>query len=122
MAISAVCRNTDDMAPVKKTKHDRAKTYLREWRKHRGVSQETAADRLEIDPATLSRLENGKLPYNQDFLERAALAYGCEVTDLLTVNPLRPDPPRLIYDRLKAAPKATQDQALAILEAFLKAS
>ncbi len=86
------------------------------------MSQEVAADRVDIDKATLSRIERRELPYNQDFLEKLALAYGCEPSDLLHVNPLAPNPPRLIYDQLRNAPKATQDRALAILEAFLKAS
>lgn len=93
-----------------------------EWREYRGFSQEEACERMDISTSTLSRIENGKLPYNQDFLEKAALAYGCDVTDLLDLNPVKPDPPRLIYDQLRAAPQAMQDRALAILEALLKAS
>lgn len=94
---------------------------MREWRKHRGLSQAVAADRTDVDTSTFSRIERGELPYNQDFLEKLALAYGCDVADILTVNPLTPDPPRLIYDRLRQAPKQKQEQALAILDAFLKA-
>lgn len=110
-----------NMPPVKKAKHDRAATFMKEWRKYRKLSQAIAADRTDIDTSTFSRIERGELPYNQDFLEKLALAYGCDVADILTVNPLAPDPPRLIYDRLRQVPKLKQEQALAILEAFLKA-
>ena len=110
------------MPPVKKSKHDRARTFLREWRKFRQLTQARAAERVEIDEATLSRIERGHLPYNQDLLERLAHAYTCEVSDLLTINPMAPDKPRLIYDRLRAAPQDVQAQAVAVLEALLKAS
>lgn len=122
VADSSPCIENKKMPPVKKSKHRRTKTFLKEWRKFRDLSQEVASDRLEVDKATLSRIERGESPYNQDFLEKMALAYGCDPSDLLTVNPLAPDPPRLIYDKLRASSPATQERALAILEAFLKAS
>lgn len=108
------------MPPVKKTPVARSRTFFREWREHRSLTQQDAAERLEIDPATLSRLENGKSPYNQDTLERMALSYGCDPEDLLAINPKEPDKPRLIYDRLRRAPPDLQSTALDILEAFLK--
>lgn len=75
------------MAPVKKPPHVRRKHFLWEWRKHSGLSQEDAADRLEIDRSSISKYENGEVPYNQDLLERMAVIYGCEPADLLSVEP-----------------------------------
>lgn len=108
------------MAPVPKPKHDRAPNFLRQWRKFRKLSQETAAERVDVSRTTLGRIEKGELPYNQDFLERLAFAYGCDVSDLLTTDPLKPDPPRLVYDRLRKAPASVQRQALEIIEALLR--
>lgn len=99
----------------------RKPTFIRAWRKFRDLTQVEAADRIEIKQGTLSKIERGDLPYNQDFLERAALAYGCDVSDLLENDPLRPDPPKLVWDRLKAAPRDVQETALAIIDALLKA-
>lgn len=56
--------------------------YFKEWRKHRGYTQDQVVDRLaELDdpnlPATgasLSRLENGKQPYSQRIVEALILA------------------------------------------------
>lgn len=110
------------MAPVKKPEHHRRVTYLREWRKYRKLSQETLADRLEIDRTTLSRIERGELPYNQDFLERAAVALGCEPEDIISRDPLRPDPPRLVYDALMTVDNDTRTKVMAMIEALLKAS
>ncbi len=109
------------MAPVKKPEHSRAPTFMKQWRKHRRLTQEQAADRVGVDYTTVGRIEKGELPYNQDFLERLAFAYGCDVTDLLSIDPLKPDPPRLVYDRLRTAPRELQDRAWAVVEALLKA-
>lgn len=113
---------TARMAPIKKPKHNRARTFLREWREHRALTLEEAAERMDIHYTTLLRIERGQSPYNQDFLERAALAYGCEPTDLLDNNPNAWNVPKLVYDAVKAAPAEKQRQALEIIAAFLKAS
>lgn len=109
------------MPPVKKPLHPRAPTFLRQWRKYKKLTQDQASERVEIDQATLGRIERGVLPYNQDLLERLALAYGCDVSDLLDIDPLKPDPPRLVYDKLRHASPAMQKRALEVLEALLKA-
>ena len=99
----------------------RGHTFLREWRKYKKLSQEEAADRLETTQGTLSKIERRELPYNQDFLEKAAMAYGCDPEDLLSINPLKPDAPRLVYERLRHASPVMQKRALEVLEALLKA-
>jgi transcriptional regulator with XRE-family HTH domain len=108
------------MAP--KTKHirDRLPTFLKEWRKHRGLTQERAADRLGITQSTLSKIENGVHPYDQDFLEAAALAYNCQPADLLMRNPLIPDSVWTLSDNLKRAPADVQEQARVVVEALLR--
>jgi transcriptional regulator with XRE-family HTH domain len=102
-------------------KQRRQPTFLRQWRKHRALSQEEAADRIGVKQGTLSKVERGELPYNQDFLERVALAYGCEPEDLLSVNPLKPDPLRLVVSDLRKAPADVRARAINVLEALLKA-
>lgn len=110
------------MPPVAKPKRQRSRHFLRQWRNHKGLSQEEAADRADIDRSTLSRIEAGAVPYNQDLLERLALAYGCDPQDLITINPAHWDGPRLVYNALLRAPDDKQKAALAILEAFLKSA
>lgn len=39
--------------------------FIRQWRKHRGLSQEKLAERLGMSAANLSRVESGKQPYTQ---------------------------------------------------------
>lgn len=101
-------------------KLSKAPTFMRSWRKFRGLTQEGAAERVGVDRTTYGRVENGELPYNQNYLERLAHAYGCDVGDILSVDPLKPDAPRLVYNRLRQAPPELQARAIAVLDALLK--
>jgi len=75
------------------TKYKR--TYLREWRKFRGLNQKVAVRRLEAfdnpgfarTTASRSRLENGLQPYSQPIMEALAVIYGTSVAMLIDTNP-----------------------------------
>jgi transcriptional regulator with XRE-family HTH domain len=70
----------------------------------------------------VSRVETGDSPYDQDFLEKAALAYGCDPEDLLAIDPTIPvDPLKLIWSNLEKAPSELRARALGYLEGLLKA-
>lgn len=60
--------------------------YLREWRKHRGMTQEQLAEAIDSTKQTVSRMESGQTPYNQPFLEACAEALECEPYQLLKGN------------------------------------
>lgn len=77
------------MPPIKKPQRQRRRHFIREWRDYRGLTQEQVADRIGIAPTTFGRIENNKVPYNQDFLEEAAYALRCEPWDLLHVDPTK---------------------------------
>lgn len=111
----AVC-----MPSVSKPKQTIRRTFLREWREFRSLSQEKAADRLNIDRTTLSKIERALVPYNQVLLENAAEAYGCEPADLLMRDPNNAI--WSIYDTLKGLPADAQEQVSKIVETFRKAS
>lgn len=74
-----------------------AKHYLKEWRKHRGLTQDQVVDRLAAldDPllpqtsASLSRLENGRQQYSERIMEALAEIYETEVQWLVGRNPLK---------------------------------
>lgn len=71
------------------------RTYLKEWRKYRHLTQDQVIDRLVIHEddllpktaASLSRIENGKQPYSQRILEALSDIYSCEPWELLGRNP-----------------------------------
>lgn len=109
------------MAPIPKAPRERSRTYLRQWRDFRDLSQEEVAFKLDIDRSTISRIERGESPYDQDILERLALIYGCDPEDLISCDPLRPDPIKFVVSNLKHAPRDVRDRALKVLDALLKA-
>lgn len=77
------------MAPIKRPIRKRNKTYLREWRGYAvpHMSQAAVARQLGRDHSTLQKLEAGKSPYNQDWLEELAMLYRCNPWDLISRDP-----------------------------------
>ncbi|WP_291208944.1 helix-turn-helix transcriptional regulator [Hyphomonas sp.] len=63
------------------------RTFLKEWRIHRDLTQAQLAEAMDISETYLSDLERGIRRYNQDMLETAAEALNCSVVDLLTRKP-----------------------------------
>ncbi|WP_158235394.1 helix-turn-helix domain-containing protein [Caulobacter sp. FWC2] len=95
--------------------------FIREWRKHRGLSQVQLAERVQINQGNLSRIEKGTRKYDQEFLERAADALGCEPADLLKVDPKAQASEEIwdFYDKMSSTQKA---QVVEIAKALLKVS
>lgn len=85
-----------DRAPMARQAH-----YIKEWRKHRGLTQDQLAERIGMDKGYLSKIENGKRRYDQPFLEAAAVVLRCEPADLLIRDPSDPDGIWSVWDGLK---------------------
>lgn len=82
-------------------KRARRRTFFKEWRVHRGLSQEQLASRLETSVASISRIENGTQPYTQDVLEALAEALLTDPASLLMRNPEDPDAIWSLWDSAK---------------------
>lgn len=93
--------------------------YIKEWRLHRGLSQQQVADRIGIDKSYLSKIENGKKRYDQPFLEAAAEVLSCEPADLIRKDPAAPEEIWDFYDKMTDTQKA---QATEVVKALLKVS
>jgi transcriptional regulator with XRE-family HTH domain len=91
------------------------KHFIRKWREFRGLTQDQLAERLEMSKASLSRIENLKQPYTQNFLEAAADALSTDVASLLIRDPTDPDALWSIVDNLKPAQRK---QAIRLLKAL----
>lgn len=77
--------------------------HLEEWRKHRDLSQEALADRvnditeswgdraMSLSKSDVSKLERGKRRYNSDQLEAFAKALNCDPGDLVAYTPEQAD-------------------------------
>lgn len=59
------------------------RTFIRAWRKHRGLTLEQLADRIEMTPSHLSMLERAERAYTQETLERVADALQTDAASLL---------------------------------------
>lgn len=99
------------------------KHYIKEWRLKRGLSLRQLSERLESEPGgepvlsqmSLSRIERGLQPYNQETLEAIAQALSVKPADLIDVHP---DVEGEVIDLLRHMKKAKQDQAVAVLRAL----
>lgn len=76
------------MAPVKKPKPILGPHYLKQWREFRGINQDDAAAAINLERGSLSKIENGHIPYQQQYVEGLARLYGCRPADLLGTDPL----------------------------------
>lgn len=77
--------------------------FLREWRKSKHLSQEQVEEATGIDRTIISKVETGKLRYDQPMLETLSELYGCTPADLIMRNPLEPDSIYSIWDNAKPA-------------------
>lgn len=89
--------------------------YLKQWRKHRGLTQQLLADRLETSKGYISDLENGKRRYNQDVLEALAYALMCEPADLLMRDPTNEGSMWTIWEAASAVPESERPKLLAMI-------
>ncbi len=100
-----------------------ARTYFKEWRKHRGYTQEFVVGRLVemSDPllpatsASLSRIENGHQPYNQRIVEALAEIYNCDPDHLIR---LAPGKGADVVDLWAELSPRRRQQALAVIRAL----
>ena len=64
-------------------KKPRPRHFVKEWRAHRGMTQEELAAAADITHGAISQLENGKVSYTQPTIEALATALNCEPRDLI---------------------------------------
>lgn len=94
--------------------------FFREWRKHRGHTQEELANIVGVTAATISQLEAGKQGFTDTTLLALADALACQPGDLLMRNPLDTDAPWSIWDNVKKSPDVKRQAIVAVVETMLK--
>jgi transcriptional regulator with XRE-family HTH domain len=99
---------------MRRTKR-KARVFFREWREYRGMTQERAAELLNIDRTSLSRIERGRQIYSEPVIEGMAEAYGCDARDLFTRNP---NDPEGLWSVLETFPPEKRPEAIAVLKAM----
>lgn len=76
--------------------------FVKEWRKHRKLTQEQLAEQIGSTSGAISQLENGIINYTQPTLEALAKALKCRAGDILLGAP-DPDTPQSPEGRLRSA-------------------
>lgn len=100
---------------VTRFKGKRRPTYIRQWRKSKNLTQEQLSSRAGMSVGNLSQIETGNYEYTQGALEALADALGCEPADLLMRNPMDPEAPWSIWERLKPGQRKTAIRLLRAL-------
>jgi len=93
------------------------KHFIREWRKHRGLTQQQLADRVEMTVSSINQIESYKQGLSDETLAALAYALGCENRgDLLSRDPNAPD--YQAWQLIAGLKPEKQRQALKILRAL----
>lgn len=72
--------------PTRRRRH-----FIKEWREFRSLTQQQLADILKTTKTSISRIEDLKTGYTQDFLEACADALGTHAATLLSRAPTPAD-------------------------------
>lgn len=94
----------------------RPTNYIRQWRKHRHLTQEQLAGRVEMTASSISQLESGKQGYTDQTLAAIAHALTCEPADLLARDPTKPE--YQLWRIITGLNPDQQAQALRVLKAL----
>jgi transcriptional regulator with XRE-family HTH domain len=97
---------------IAKSDSPRFRHFIKEWRKFRQLNQEQLAERIGTSVASVSRIESGKQPYTQDFLEAAADALQTSPGSLVMRNPESDDP---LWSLWEAAKPGERKQMLEVM-------
>lgn len=100
-------------------------TFIKEWRKEVGLSQDKLVERVReelegFSKSTLSRLENAKQPYTQPMLEALARALNRSPADLIMRDPNSDI--WSIIDTLQGLPPAQRATIVQMIDGLKKAS
>jgi transcriptional regulator with XRE-family HTH domain len=89
--------------------------FIRQWRKHRGLTQEQLAERIGIARSYLTKIERGSRRYDQPFLEHASDALRCEPADLIMRDPTATESLWSVWEQLTPIERK---QAFAVIKAI----
>jgi transcriptional regulator with XRE-family HTH domain len=98
-------------------RNTKTRWFLRQWRKHRGLTQDQLAERTGMSKGYISQLEIGTRQYTQELLETFAAELRCGPADLIMRDPSQPEPIWSLWDNL---PDAQKPQAVAVIQALTK--
>lgn len=83
--------------------------YIREWRRHRGLTQAQLAGAIAMHRSQLNKIERGRRYHSKPVVEAIAAVLGCAPDDLIRRHPSHTSELETLYMSLSA-----QDRPLAI--------
>ena len=86
--------------------------FIRQWRKHHGLTQAELAAAVDIDRTYLNKIERGKRGYMPHVLEAIAAELGCTPGDLISRRPEHSSEIQTLYMSLS---EPEQRRAVAVL-------
>jgi transcriptional regulator with XRE-family HTH domain len=89
--------------------------FIREWRKHRGLTLEQLAERIGMTHQNLGKVERFKVPYSQTVLERLADALRTDPASLIMRDPADPEGLWSIWDELTPPERRTAAGVLRVI-------
>lgn len=112
-----MARKSASTAKAKTVNH-----FIREWRKHRKMTQEQLAEAIGQTSGAISQLENGLINYTQPTLEAIASALSTSPSNLLGQNPDRESDFAPLLEKAERLEGERRDQVRRILAAALVGS
>lgn len=91
-------------------KRPRRRTFIKQWREYRDLTQDDLAERLETSKASISRIESGVQAYTQDFLEACAEALRTDPASLLMRDPTDDEAVWSLWDKAKMGERQMIEQ------------
>lgn len=95
--------------------------FIRQWRKHRGLTQQELAKRIKYTDGAISHIETGQSAYTQTFLEAIAKALDCKPGDLILHEPKAASGKDKINQMISSLNEEDTTILLVMVEAFVQA-
>jgi transcriptional regulator with XRE-family HTH domain len=89
------------------------KHFIREWRRHRGLTQDELANAIRVDRTYLNKIERGKRRYLPSVLEAMAETLDCAPGDLISRSPEHSSELETLYLSLN---EEDRSRAIAVLK------
>jgi len=94
--------------------------YVKQWREHRGLTQEQLAERVGKSRGLISRIESGTTALTEDMMYALADAFHIAPWDIIRVNPEKEGTLVDITDALQGKPADLQAEALGFVRGLLR--
>ncbi len=94
-------------------------TFVKQWRKYRGLTQEALAEMVGLTSPSISQLETGKQGFTDESLSNLAMALGCTPAQLLAQDPSKPDSFWPLFEAAEKLEGADRRRAYSIIHAAL---